>query len=164
MDTNQWQDLDKIMRYLYDNRQGVAWYTVYTTLEMDQLYAKSLYEIAEADGYVRVAHKGVKFDMPDPYYVKLTDLGLAFFARTNYVEEHNRRISPQFSNIINNTSINNHSNGIVVTGDNNNTTSLSSAKEEKGGVFKNQWLVTIIGGLLLAFIIYMIKTYFDIDL
>jgi hypothetical protein len=163
MDTNQCQDLDKIMRYLYNHRQGVAWYTVYTSLELDQLYAKSLYEIADADGYVKVVHKGLKFDIPDPYYVKLTDLGLAFFARTNYVKEHNIRNSPQFSNIVNNTNINNLSNGIVVTGDNNNTTSLSSVKEEKRGI-KNPWLVTIVGGLLLAFILYMIKENFDIDL
>jgi hypothetical protein len=157
MDIMQWEDLDRIMRYLYKNRQGVAWHTVYTTLEMEASYANSLYEIAKADGYVKVEHKGFNVNTRDPHFVKLTDSGLAFFARGNYLEEHNKKHSPQIGSVVNNTNITNSSNGIIVSG-NNNTSNISINGKKKPSFSKNPWLITVLGGLILAVIIYIIKS------
>lgn len=163
MDINQWEDLDRIMRYLYQNRQGVAWYTVYTTLKMEPSYADSLYEIAKADGYVKVKHKGFNYNTPDPHFVILTDSGLSFFARGNYSEEHNKKYSTQISSVVNNTNITNSSNSLIVSG-NNNTSNISVNKKKKSSWSKNPWLITIFGGLILTVIIYIIKNYLGINL
>src|SRR5690606_1957234 len=108
MNEIEWSDLDKIMRILYKNRQGISWYDVYTQLGFDRDYAQDLYDIAKAHGYVKVYHKGVNFDNPDPHHVILTKEGLVFFSKSNFVEQHTKVNIPNnvVNNIVNSTGVN----------------------------------------------------------
>lgn len=158
MNEIEWSDLDKIMRILYKNRQGIAWYDVYTQLGFDRDYAQELYDIAEAHHYVKVFHKGVNFDNPDPHHVILTKEGLVFFSKTNFVEEQTKVNIP--NNVVNNNIVN--SPGVNI-GD-GNTSLINSTVPNKKGVLNNPWLVGIGVAIITAIIIYLIKKYFNIDL
>ena len=161
MDNTQWIDLDKIMRLLYYNREGIAWYDVYTKLSMDENYAKSLFEIAKADGFMKVANMGTNFNIPDPQIVRLTDSGISYFARTNYETEHETRIKAQQNLVINNTTINN-SKGVNVN--NNNSTNHSNFPHPKENWSKNPWLVGIGTTIIVAIIFYIIKYLLNVEL
>lgn len=153
MNEIEWSDLDKIMMLLYQNRHGIAWYDVYTQLGFNREYAQNLYNIAEAHGFVKVDHTGVNFDIPDPHYIILTKEGLVFFAKTNFVEQHNEKIKPTsvVNNIVNSSCVN--------IGD-GNISSIDSTVPKKKAFINNPWIV----GIGVAIIIYLIKVYFNIDL
>ena len=139
MDNTQWIDLDKIMRLLYYNREGIAWYEVYTKLSMDENY----------------------FNLPDPQIVRLTDSGISYFARTNYETEHQTRIKAQQNFVINNTTINN-SKGVSVN--NNNSTNHPNLPYPKENWSKNPWLVGIGTTIIVAIIFYIIKYLWNVEL
>lgn len=155
MDIKQWEDLDKIMRYLYENREGCAWYDVYTSLKMNPLYANSLLDIAKADEYIHIPHKGIRMDIPDSYFVRLTKPGLSFFARTNYVEEHGLRRAPQASHVIQHNTINN-SEGVIISGD-NSSNRIDSKENTKSSFLTNPWVVGIGAGLIVALLVYLLS-------
>ncbi|WP_293937452.1 hypothetical protein [Sphingobacterium sp. UBA5996] len=160
MDSTQWIDLDKIMRLLYNNREGMAWYNVYSKLGMDENYAKSLFEIAKADGYIKVANMGANFDLPAPQIVRLTDSGLSFFARTNYENTQGDKSIPNHTITINNTI--NNSQGINIASD-KNLTNISIPNRKKKNR-SNPWIVSIGTAIIIAVLFFLIKKYYGIDL
>ncbi|WP_099365749.1 hypothetical protein [Sphingobacterium sp. 1.A.4] len=162
MDATQWSDLDKILRLLYQNRQGMSWYDVYTQCNLDRAYAQSLYEIAEAYEYIKIDHKGFNSKDPDPHFVKLTKEGIVFFSKTNFVEQNLKTYDSNQNITINNTISN--SQGVNINSDNNKSINVNELPSLKKKWWTNPWLVTIGSAIFLAIFFYLIKSVLNIDL
>lgn len=135
MEVNEFDQIDALLRVLYTEGDQ-AWYYVYTKAGVRKEKADRLYKIAKADGRIETKHKGSDFSITDPHEVGLTDAGLSWFSKTNYVKEYvdkkdeNEKIQNIFTNhIYGNNNPLNIATGVHVT-QNNTTNSLKSEDEE----------------------------------
>ncbi|WP_448635251.1 SEFIR domain-containing protein [Pedobacter panaciterrae] len=94
MDITDKKDLDRILRVLY-KESPLAWYKIYTDLEIEKNRADHLFKIGFAFDYLQIEHKGMGEFPTDNYYVGLTNAGFRFFSMASFAEtepgeEHNK--------------------------------------------------------------------------
>jgi|GEM_PF-3137399 len=158
MKENEYEQLDALLRILF--REGdLAWYYVYTKTNIPKAEADWLYNILKADGYVRTKHKGSDFSITDSHVVGLTDLGLSWFSKTNYVTEYVLRPSREF--VGQNINISNSK----VSGLNaqiGNSRQKSNSKDDKS-FWNNGWTISIGAGVILLLIGFLVKYFFGVS-
>ncbi|WP_312190377.1 hypothetical protein [Sphingobacterium sp.] len=163
MDTNDYENLDAIMRILYRGGSQ-AWYNVYTQANLPKAEADRLYQSLKASGRVTVDHKGYGHNTLDSHYVKLTSVGRVWFDHSNYVDTYVRPKAESTGQIINviNSSVSNL-NAQSGTGNHNSSSNQVSNNEPKKNN-TSSWMrqyvkeiiiglvIAIIGGLILKFV------------
>jgi|SRR5690606_113463 len=150
MDTNQYLNLDKLLRYLYSKGGESPWNEVYETVGIDREEAKWLYEICHADGYIEVKDKGgIK---RDDHTVGFTKLGLSWFSKTNYENEFIKK-QDTAGKIYQNISISHSTVDKLNAGVNSKFEEILSHSTKS--FWKNPWVIGIGTGVIVAIIIWL---------